>query len=77
MFSVRVLLDNTIKSSDLINGKQFYKTALNSSSDHTVFCVRCVYKGIPLKPAERYALHNLCGLSEVELPLTTDLISDY
>lgn len=39
--------------------------------------MRRVYKGIPLKPAERYALHNLCGLSEVGLALTTDLISDH
>ena len=33
--------------------------------------------GSPVKPAERYALHNLCGLSEVGLPWTTALISDY
>lgn len=38
---------------------------------------KCVDKANPLNSVERYALYNLCGLSEVGLPLTTDRISDY
>lgn len=41
------------------------------------FCVICIYKGIPLNQTDQYALPNICGLSEVGLPSTTDLISEF
>lgn len=42
-----------------------------------MFCVICIYEGIPLNQTDQYALTNICGLSEVGLPSATDLISEF